>query len=285
MRIEDLVKPLSQIYGPSAIYVEQIEKLGEKNGIKSAKCFYTVSSIHANRPGDLPALDRFELDTNGKPVGILNVTREHAVDHFKQTSVFPGHKGIRAAVAYVDHLVNPSVPYEDHSNQVRLAFFDSVTFKGFVLPGTQLKVFESEDNLRRRALNLEIKKGDDVLTEINGLRVFFHPTERPLLAALLADQLIEAMIQAAAATALNLKQKLGGVPLFQSIGRTSFSFDQALKDQTVEMVTETVADKRGFRGDVEAFVGGKRIAKSENMKAMIIPKRIAERMMGIKLED
>ena len=285
MAVEDLTEPLSRIYGSSAIYVEQIEKLGEKNGTKSARCFYTVSSIHANRPDDPPALDGFEPHTNGKPVGILNVTPGHTVGHFKQTPVFPGHKGIRAAVAYVDTFVNSSVPYHLHPNQVRLSSFDSVVFKGFVLPGTQLKVFESGDDLRRRTLDIEIKKGDDVITEINGLRVIFHPTERPLLAELLEDQLIEAMVQSAAATALDLNQELDGIPMFQSIGRTSFSFDRALEGLTVEMRTETTAaDKRGFIGNVKAYVDRKEIAQSFDTKAMIITKRIAERMMGIKLD-
>lgn len=283
MTVEDLVEPLSRIYGPSAIYVEEIERLGGKNGAKSARCFYTVSSVHANRPDDLPALDGFEPGTDRKPVGILNITPAHAADHFKQTPVFPGHKGIRAAVAYVDHLANPSILFEHHPNQVRLASFDSIDFKTFILPGSQLRVSESGDDYIRRTRNIKIERDSETITEINGLRIIFHPTERPFLAALLEDQLIEAMVQSAAATALDLNQGLEGIPMFQTIGRTSFSFDRALEGKTVEMRTTTTPEKRGFRGNVEAFVDGKRIAESENMKAMIIPMRLAERMLGVKL--
>lgn len=281
--VEDLVAPLSQIYGPSAIYVQQIERLGEEDGVKRAKCIYTVSSTHANRPSDLPTLDGFELDANGHPVGILNVTAGHAVDHFKKTPVFPGHRGIRAAVAYVDHLVNPAVSYEHHPNQVCLASFDSINFKTFILPGSQLRVSESGDDYRRRTKNIKIEKYDEVVTEINGLRVIFHPTERPLRAALLEDQLIESMVQSAAATALDLKEGLDGIPMFQSIGRTSF-FAQALEGSKVEMVATTITDKRGFIGNVFAFdTDGVKIAESLDMKAMIIPMRLAERMLGVKL--
>lgn len=282
MTVEDLIVPFSQIYGPSAIYVQQREKLGEENGVKRAKCLYTVSSAHANRLSDLPALDGFELDANGQPVGILNVTARHAVDHFKKTPVFPGHRGIRAALAYVDHLVNPAVSYEHHPNQVRLASFDSINFKTFILPGSQLRVFESGDDYRRRTKNIKIEKDDEVVTEINGLRVIFHPTERPFLAALLEDQLIEAMVQSAAATALDLKEGLDGIPTFQSIGRTRF-FTRALEGSKMEIVATTIIDKRGFKGNVFAFIDGVKIAESLDMKAMILPMRLAERMLGVKL--
>lgn len=281
--VEDLVAPLSQFYGPSAIYAQQIKWLEAGDGVKRAVCFFTVSSTHATRPFDLPALGGFELDTKGQPVGILNVTAGHAVDHFKKTPVFPGHKGIRAAVAYVDHLVNPALPYEHHSNQVRLASLDGVAFKSFVLPGDQLKVFEVGNDPVQRTTSLEIRKGEDVVTQINGLRIIFHPTERPLRAALLEDQLIESMVQSAAATAFDLKEGLDGIPLFQSIGRTRF-FAQALEGSKVEMVATTIADGRGFKGNVFAFnEGGVKIAESFDMKAMIVSKRLAERMLGIKI--
>lgn len=282
MTVEDLTVPLSQIYGPSAIYAHKIERLGEENEVKRAKCLYIVSSTHVNRPYDLPALDGFEPGTNGKPVGVLNITSGHAKDHFKQTPVFPGHKGIRAAVAYVDMLVYSSTPYDLHPNQVHLASLESVNFVNFVLPGSQLKISDVQNNFALATRTIEIKRGEEVVTEINGLKVGFYPGDKPLRAALLEDQLIESMVQSAAATALDLNKRLNGIPMFQSIGRTRF-FAQALEGSKVEMVATTFTDKRGFKGNVYAFIDGVKIAESLDMKAMIVPKRVAERMLGIKL--
>lgn len=286
--VEDLIVPFSQIYGLSAIYPQKIERLGEENEVKRAKCIYTVSSIHANRPSDPPVLDGFEPDENGQPVGILNVTAGHAVDHFRETPIFPGHKQIRAAVAYIDRLVYPSTlhdlhpTYDLHSNRVRLASLESVNFMNFVLPGNQLKISDMQNNPALVTRTIEIKRDEKVVTKINGLKVEFYPGDKPLLAALLEDQLIEAMVQAAAATALDLKKGLDGIPSFKSIGRTRF-FAQALEGSKVEMVVTTITDERGFKGNVFAFdTDGVKIAESLDMKAMIVSRGLAERILGIK---
>lgn len=283
--IEDLEGQFLQIYGSSAIYVKEIERLSEKGGTKSARCLLRVSSLHASRLPDQPALDGFEQDANGKPVGLLNVTSKHAAGHFREVSVFPGHKGIRAAVAYVSYLMQFPTSYNLHPDQVHLVGFDSVDFNRPVLLGDQLEVSESGINHLRRTHDIEIKRGEDIVTKINGLKVHFFAPESIQRAALLEDQLIEAMIQAAAATALDLKEGSNGIPMFLGIGRTRFSSDRALEGSIVEITTATTADKRGFVGNVSAFVNGNEIAESLNMRAMIVPKRVAERMLGVKLTD
>ncbi len=284
MVLEDLTAPLSRIYGPSAIYPQQIERRGGENGFKRAVCFYEVPSEHVIRESEPPALDRFEPGMNGQPVGILDIIPQRAIDHFRNTAVFPGHKGIRAAVAYSEALVNSSLSNGLHTHPARLISLAGVSFVQFVLPGSRLEISEAQNDPSLAARTVYLKRGQDVVTEIKGLKVGFYPEEDPPRSLLLPDQMIEAMIQSAAATALDLKEELDGIPMFQGgIGCTRF-FAQVSEGTKVEIATSTTADKRGFNGSVAAFVNGDKIAESRDMRAMIIPRRVAEKL-GFKLTD
>ncbi len=286
MGVEYLNKTLARFYGPKAIYVERIRRLGKQDldGVKMALCLYTPSLAQVSRRFDPPALDRIELDSNGVPMGFLDVTAKHAVDHFKEIRVFPGHKVIRAAAAYLAVRAGPTFDCKSHIDQIQIRGFDSVAFKGVVLPDlpdSQLRISLKQEDPLLQARVIEIKRGKKVVAEIAGLDVRLSQ-ERSFRGKLLPDQLIEAMAQAAAVTALNLGEELNGIPMFQSIGSTRF-WEPVFEGSQIVMMTKTKPEGRGFSGDVEAFVDKEKVAESFGLKAMIIPKRLAERMLGVKL--
>ncbi len=281
MSLENLEGPLSQFYGPSAIYVHQIERLSETNDAKTARCLYTVTPGQVKYDPKQLALNGMNLGNTGSCyIGLVDTDAERAKHHFKSVAVYPGHKVIKDAVAYRDFIMARGL-YELHPNQVRLSSFDSVDFKGLILPPTQLTISQPGNWFENKSPIIVTNQGKEAV-EIRGLTVVFFLEDERYIPALREDQLIEAMVQAAAATALNLGDA-DGLPLFQGIGRTRF-LGQALVGETVEMKTVTTSEKRGFNGNVQAFVDGRLIAESQNMKAMIISLKVAEKLWGIKLD-
>lgn len=276
----DLIEPLSRYYGPKAIYPTAKQILEpETNGVRQAVCFYQVSPLHTTRSPDLTNINGSIVGENNMLTGNLLIFPAYAIDHFIQASVFPGHKQIRAALAYAVQAGGLLNNFSFDITRARLFGFESVSFDAIVRPKDLLQI--SRVNLgaqpKLNILDIEIKRKNEVTANIKGMEIGVEPSQDGVL---LEDQLIEAMIQSAAATALDLGQT-EGIPLFQSIGRTRF-YGKVPNGTIVKMVASTTSDKRGFRGNVVAVVDGRKIAESSDMKALILSNRLAEKLLGIR---
>lgn len=281
----NVIEALSRFYGPSAIYAHEIVRLREMGGSQMARVFYTVSRDQASQRFDQLPLDTIKKDASGLRRGMLTVTENHAVDHFNGVKVFPGHKIIRAAVDYAVKLSDSRDHLRVEDQRMRLLGFESVEFKKPVIPPCQINLSEQDIDPELATRTIVIDNCKDVIARIAGLRVGFLTRKGEVCPgpALMEDQLIEAMAQAAAVTALNFDELPEGIPLFLGTGRTRF-YGKVLEGCTINMMTTTVQEKGGFRGKVQVLIGSKIIAETEDLKAMIVPARVAERMLGIKLD-
>lgn len=280
-KVEDARSVLSQWYGDNAIYVDTIENKRERQGKKSGIGRLMATNDRTDRREPL-CIDRVYIKSETEVIGILKVTDDHTLGHFKKDSglpmVFPGHKRIRAAVEAVREAER--LRSNNSKTGAVLWGFDRVEFNKIIKPGNLLEINIKEIERRHDVTwqDVEIKRESDVVASIKNMVVELtdgREGENPLF---LEDQLIESAAQTAGLIYSSFEEG-DSMPLFQSIGGTRF-FKRANTGDDISMHTEV---STGIQGEFEAFVvfkaNGGMIGQINKLRAKAVPLNVARHIM------
>ncbi len=281
--VSDVQTVLENWYGTAQVGVQTLERadiLGMPVGVGRS----IVSKEQVERPGEAQMIDVFEKDDEGNYVGVVNITKDHAIGHLNTEKglplIFPGHKQIRAAFECAEMFERN----EGNSPFATFQGFESAIFQNPVL-ADGMKTLHIKPTLLERGDKSAIydvsivDKDGGVVSEIKGMKVGYA-SEKPEN-TLPRDFIIEVAAQTAG---VFLAKDIGEdvMPLFAQVGPVTFNEVDLKPGAGVQYVAVGERTKNGIKGMIKVISGGEEIATIDGIQAAVLSKRIAFRMLKFK---
>ncbi len=279
--VEDMLTPLEEIYGTSAIYVNTLKRLQEiddqTRGIGVGRAI--ISLEQATRSNDPRMIDRVWVNAAGDYEGRVRVKPEHAKGHFVEKSglpqILPGHKQIRAAMDAIGMIERK---LGKHKGKVRLAGFESADFLSVVVADgkTRLQVVPKLNDNGTYDVEILRESDGERTAIIRGLRV--RSAKDSESNQLLEDQILEGVAQAMGV--VGVSDLTDNMPLLVSIGKTDFVDGGINAGEGIDYsVVVEKSGKRGIEGSALIYSEGRLIGEVNSIKAALVRKDTVYRLL------
>ncbi|KKP80537.1 MAG: hypothetical protein UR81_C0024G0007 [Candidatus Levybacteria bacterium GW2011_GWB1_35_5] len=259
--VEDMLTPLEEIYGTSAIYVNTLKRLQEIDD--------QTRGIGVGRA--IISLGDYE--------GRVRIKPEHAKGHFVEKSglpqILPGHKQIRAAVDAIGMIERK---LGKHKGKVRLAGFESADFLSVVVADgkTRLQVVPKLNDNGTYDVEILRESDGEKTAIIRGLRV--RSAKDSESNQLLEDQILEGAAQAMGV--VGVSDLTDNMPLLVSIGKTIFVGGEINAGEGIDYtVVAEKSGKRDIEGSALIYSEGRLIGEVNSIKAALVRKDTIYRLL------
>lgn len=278
---QDVLTPLENIYGTSAIYVNTLRKIEDTDNPMSSLDrigHVIISQEQVLRPNEPEMLDDI-VRVHGALEGIVRITPDHAVGHFTTESglpqVLPGHKQIRAAVDMITLIQERSRKIRGN---LRIAGFESAEFSSIVTADGKTRLAIYANKYKDGSYDVEIININTGKTtaSVKGLRV--RPETEAEKTTLLEDQIIEGAAQAVGTSQVDGSEMK--IPLLIRVGRTRFVPGEIRGGEGIAYhITYEKGHKKSVKGSVAVYSEGRIVGTVGNIEAVLVSEKSARRLI------
>lgn len=271
----DAVPVLSRWYGPDSIACHTVKIISPDE----AESEFTVRQNLCGPLARPPMLDRLTF-LNG--VFTTQTSAEDAREHFIKSvgiSVVPGHNIMGLVAEGLERV------HDNKDQTLNTVGFDFMRFRGFILPGQEVKFSGEVDKRDRIALaTLVMALQRRPFTQNFCLEmgeVLDNQSRQKLLAQ---HWIFEANAQGLGMFGLTLVKE-GMVPVLMEVGRSTFAKIPILEGDVLRShFTNVLVDDEQITGDVKSFVGKEQVAHQENFLLQFVPiEKLTKAIEGVQI--